>query len=345
MGDSRIRSLRGGISRRRALAGAGAIAAATALPYRPAFAADKVTLRTNWLFYGSHSIFFLGIDKGYYEKENLDVVVKQGNGSGNTVRLVANKDSTFAYVSAAALIKLAAQDAPIISVATIDATGTEAVLVRPDSGIKTFKDLEGKKVLTTAGAGVNTFFPIAAQNAGVDINKIELVNVAESALVSSYLQNMAPAMLGGMDDKPAEIEANGGQPPVIFNYADYGVYQPGYAIAAHKDMVKENPDLVRRFVHGTIAAVKEAKANPDEAIQALISWKANTEDEKEKIQARKVLDVTLAILTSPNNKEGRIGLNVKEDWDSALNLLKQYSELKTDMTADQFYTNEFLPEA
>jgi NitT/TauT family transport system substrate-binding protein len=163
--------------------------------------------------------------------------------------------------------------------------------------------------------------------------------------VQSYLQNMAPAMLGGMDDKPAEIEANGGEPPIIFNYADYGVYQPGYAIATHKDLVKENPDLVRRFVHGTIDAVKAAKANPDEAIQALISWKANTEDEKEKIQARKVLDVTLAILASPNNKEGRIGLNVKEDWDSALNLLKQYSELKTDMTADQFYTNEFLPDA
>lgn len=345
MPNSKVQLLRNSVSRRRALVGAGAVAAAAAAPFRPAFAADKVVLRTNWLFYGSHSVFFLGIDKGIYEKENLDVVVKQGNGSGNTVRLVANKDSTFAYVSAAALIKLAAQDAPIISVATIDATGTEAVLVRPDSGIKTFKDLEGKKVLTTAGAGVNTFFPIAAQNAGVDINKIEIVNVAESALVQSYLQNMAPAMLGGMDDKPAEIEANGGEAPVIFNYADYGVYQPGYAIAAHKDMVKENPDLVRRFVHGTIAAVEAAKANPDEAIQALISWKANTEDEKEKIQARKVLDVTLAILTSPNNKEGRIGLNVKEDWDSALNLLKQYSELKTDMTADQFYTNEFLPGA
>ena len=92
---------------------------------------------------------------------------------------------------------------------------------------------------------MNTFFPVAAANAGVDINKIELVNVAESALVQSYLQNMAPAMLGGIDDKPAEIEANGGQPPVIFNYADYGVYQPGYAIATHKDLVKENPDLVR----------------------------------------------------------------------------------------------------
>ncbi len=272
-------------------------------------------------------------------------MVKQGNGSGNTVRLVANKDSTFAYVSASALIKLAAQGAPIISVATIDATGTEAVLVRPDSGIKTFKDLEGKKVLTTAGAGVNTFFPVAAQNAGIDVSKVELVNVAESALVQSYLQKLAPAMLGGIDDKPAEIEANGGQTPIIFNYADYGVYQPGYAIVTHKDLIKDNPDLVRRFVAGTIDAVKAAKANPDDAVKSLINWKASTEDEKEKVQARKVLDVTLSILISPNNKDKQIGLNVEADWASALELLKKYSKVETTMKASEFYTNDFLPKA
>jgi NitT/TauT family transport system substrate-binding protein len=332
-----------GTSRRQLLVGGGVSIAATALPFAPAFAVEKVVLRTNWLFYGSHSIFFLGVDKGFYGKHGLDVIVKQGNGSGNTVRLVANKDSTFAYVSCAALIKLAVQDAPIISVATIDAMGTEAVLVRPDAGIKSFKQLEGKKVLTTAGAGVNTFFPIAAKNAGVDVGKIELVNVAESALVSSYLQNMAPAMLGGIDDKPAEIKANGGQQPVIFAYSDYGVDQPGYCIATHKDLVKSNPEIVRGFVQGTIEAVKAAKANPDEAIASLINWKANTADDKEKAQAREVLNVTLSVLTSKNNKTGEIGMNVKEDWESALNLLKEYSDLKTDKTVDQFFTNEFLP--
>ena len=50
-------------------------------PAPAAHAADKVTLRTNWLFYGSHSIFFLGMDKGFYEKQGIDLVVKQGNGS------------------------------------------------------------------------------------------------------------------------------------------------------------------------------------------------------------------------------------------------------------------------
>ena len=48
-------------------------AAVSAVPMRSAFAADKVIFRTNWLFYGSHAIFFLGIDKGYYGQDNLDV--------------------------------------------------------------------------------------------------------------------------------------------------------------------------------------------------------------------------------------------------------------------------------
>jgi len=332
------------LNRRQVLAATGAAALATTLPGR-AFAADKVILRTNWLFYGSHSVFFLGIDKGYYDQNGLDVVVKQGNGSGNTVRLVANKDTTFAYASAVTMMKVAAQGAPIIAVATIDATGTDAVLVNPDSGIKSFKDLEGKKVLTTSGAGVNTMFPVAAANAGADVSKIELTNVAESALVSSYLQGLAPAMLGGMDDKPAEIEANGGKTPVIFNYADYGVYQPGYAIVAHRDMVKDNPDLVKRFVKGTLMAVKEAKANPDESIGSLINWVASTSDDKEKKQAREVLDVTLSILYSPNNKDKKLGLNVPADWAAALDMLKKYTDLKTDMKAEDFYTNDFVPDS
>ncbi len=306
-----------------------------------AAAAEKVTLRTNWLFYGSHAIFFLGIDKGFYEREGIDLVVKQGNGSGNAVRLVANKDSTFAYASAVTMLNLAAQGAPVLAVATIDAQGTDAVLVDPDSGIKTFKDLEGRNVLTTAGAGVNTLFPIAARNAGADPDRIKLTNVAESALVSSYLQKLAPAMLGGIDDKPAEIKAAGGKPPIIFNYADYGVHQPGYAIVAHRDTVEKNPELVRRFVRATLRSVAAAKADPDAAIRALINWQASVEDQK--AQAREVLDVTLSILRSNNAKDDRLGVNVPEDWAAALEILKAYKELKTDKPASAFYTNDFVP--
>ena len=75
--------------------------------------------------------------------------------------LVANKNDTFAYASSSTMLNLAAKDAPVLSVATLDATGTDACLCWPDAGIKEIKDLEGKTVMTTAAAGVNTFFPVA----------------------------------------------------------------------------------------------------------------------------------------------------------------------------------------
>src|SRR5262249_30172638 len=117
--------------------------------------------------------------------------------------------------------------------------------------------------------------------------------------------------------------------------------QPGYAIVANKDMVQNNPDLVRRFVRATLRAVDAARHDPDSAIAALINWSGSVADQK--AQAREVLDVTLSILDSPHNKEKRLGYNVPEDWASALQILKTYKELKTDQPASAFYTEDFVP--
>jgi NitT/TauT family transport system substrate-binding protein len=301
---------------------------------------DKVTLRINWSYYGIHAAFIYGIEQGIYADHNIDLTVKQGNGSGNAVKLVANKDSTFAYGSNGALIDNANGGAPVIAVASIDASGTDAVLCRPDSGIKQFTDLKGKTIMTTAGAGVNNYFPVALANQGMTEKDVKLTNVAESALVTSYLQNLAPCILAGIDDKPAQIEAEGGDPPVIFNYADYGVAQPGYVIVAHTDMVKDNPDLVQRMVDATLESVQACLDNRDACTQALVDYNSQLADTETMV--RKQLDVSLDILYSPNNTIKCLGWNVPADWQSVIDLQKQYLDFQTTMTPDQFYTNQFI---
>ena len=76
-------------------------------------AEDKVRLRLNWMYYGSHAGFALGKDKGIYDKHGIDLDIRSGNGSGSAHRLVANGDSTFAYGSCASMINLAAEGAPL----------------------------------------------------------------------------------------------------------------------------------------------------------------------------------------------------------------------------------------
>jgi NitT/TauT family transport system substrate-binding protein len=308
-------------------------------------AEDDVRLRLNWMYYGSHAPFALGKDKGYFKDAGINLDIRSGNGSGSAHRLVANGDSTFSYGSCASMIKLAAEGAPLISVGVIDAMGTEAIIVRPDTGVKTIQDLKGKTLLTTANAGVNTFIPVVLKNAGLTEADVHLTNVPEGALVSSYLQGAGDAvgMLGGLDDKPAEIKANGGADPVAFPYSDYGVNQVGYCIVANKETVEKNPDLVKRFMAATIKSYADAEKNPDAAVAAMADIVGGTmAEDAGKTQARAVLDVTLGILYSKNNKDKKLGYNVPADWDDMLKLMKEFSGLQTDQPATAFYTNDFV---
>jgi len=328
----------------RKLLASGAFALAIALP-NLAHAEDDVRLRLNWMYYGSHAGFAYGEDKGLYKDAGIDLDIRSGNGSGSAHRLVANGDSTFSYGSCGSMIKLASEGAPLISVGVIDAMGTEAILVRPDAGVKDIKDLKGKTLLTTANAGVNTFFPIVLANAGLTEADVKIVNVPDGALVSSYLQKAGDAvgMLGGLDDKPAEIKANGGETPIAFPYSDYGVDQVGYCIVTTKDLVKNNPDLVKRFVQATMKAYQETEKNPDAAVAAMADIVGGTMNEDAgKAQARAVLDVTLGILYSGNNKDKVLGLNVDSDWASMVDLMKKYNNLDPNADPKSFYTNEFI---
>lgn len=308
-------------------------------------AADEVRLRLNWMYYGSHAGFALGKDKGMYKDAGINLDIRSGNGSGSAHRLVVNGDSQFAYGSCSSMVKLVSQGAPLVSVAVIDAMGTEAVLVRPETGIKSIKDLKNKRILTTSNAGVNTFFPVVLKNAGLTESDVTLVNVADGALVTSYLQGAGDTvgMLGGLDDKPAEIKAAGGTMPFAFPYSDFGVNQVGYCITTTTAMVKTNPDLVKRFVGATMQAYAETIKNPGAAIDAMADIVGGTmKEDQGKLQARTVLDVTIGVLFSPANKDKKLGLNVPSDWEDMVALMKKYNDLDPKAEAKAFYTNEFL---
>jgi len=244
------------------------------------------------------------------------------------------------------MVDLVSKGAPLISVAVIDAMGTDGVLARPDTGVKSLADLAGKVVLTSANAGVNTFFPLVLKNAKVPEGAIHVTNVAEGALVTAYLQGTggAAAMLGGLDDKPSEIIAAGGAPPIEFAYSDYGINQVGYCIVANTATVAKNPDLVRRFVAATIESYKATEADPKAAIDSMADIVGGTMvDDKSKAAALAVLKVTLGVLYSKANTQHQVGLHVASDWADMLDLMKTYNGLKTDKPATSFYTNAFLP--
>lgn len=192
---------------------------------------------------------------------------------------------------------------------------------------------------------MNTFFPIVLKNAGLSESDVNITSVPDGALVSSYLQGSggAVAILGGLDDKPAEIKANGGAQPIAFPYSDYGVNQVGYCIATHNDTIKNNPGLAKRFIKATMEAYAKAEKDPDAAVNAIADIVGGSmAEDAGKAQSREVLNVTLGILYSEANKNKVLGLNVPADWDSMVKLMKEYNDLDKSAKSSDFYTNQFI---
>jgi NitT/TauT family transport system substrate-binding protein len=180
------------------------------------------------------------------------------------------------------------------------------------------------------------FLALAAHNK-LDMSKITLIQVDPAAKVVSVLEKRADGLLGGADDQYFLIKQRGIQPAAL-RYADYGANIVGMTIVTKTDLIKSNPDLVRRFVRATVKSWEEAKKNPGAAVDATLKVKPDLNRQSQLEQ----LMVDIELLDS-NNSKGRIGWGAQGDWDQTLALLKQYRELKTDQPWTAFHTNEFLP--
>ena len=312
------------------------LAALCACAAAGAHAADAVSFRLNWYLGGLHVPFYYGKEKGYYAAEGIDITINEGRGSANTVQVVAAGSDTFGLADSSSVIATAAKGADIKSVMSLlNSTGFSVVSLA-ETGIKTPKDLEGKRLAVSPGDPLGQLFQALAAYNKLDMSKITLVQVDPAAKVVAVLEKKADGLLGGADDQYFLIKQRGLQPAAL-RYADNGANIVGMTIVTKTDLIKSNPDLVRRFVRATVKSWEEAKKNPGAAVDAALKVKPDLNRQSTLEQ----LMVDIDLLDSKNSK-GRIGWGAHADWDQTIDLLKKYRDLSTNQPWTAFHTNEFV---
>ncbi len=301
-------------------------------------AQDKVSLRLNWYLGGLHTPFYLGKEKGFYAAEKIDFTINEGRGSANTVQIVAAGSETFGMADAGSLMLLASKGAEIKSVMSLLNTSGFGVISLADANIKTPKDLEGKTLAVTAGDALTQLLPALVAHNKLDMSKIKLLQVDPPTKVVAVLEKRADALLGGIDDQFFLIEAKGAKAAAL-RFADHGANTVGMTILAKTSTIKDQGDMVRRFVRASVKSWEEAAKNPDAAIDAALKVKPDLNRESTKKQ----LVVDLGLTESPAAKGKGIGYGAEADWTATMDLLKRYRGLETKEAAMSFHTNEFLP--
>ena len=300
-------------------------------------AQDKVTLRLNWLLYGFHTPFYLGLERGYYKDEKIDLTIGEGQGSVRAVQTVGAKGDMFGLADGGSVVAGVAKGAPVKAVMAVTNSSPYSLAVRADAGIKTLKDLEGKTVASAPGeAGLQLLPALFARN-GVDIDKVKILRVDGAGKMVAVAEKRAEGLMSGLDNQSLTLPKQG-VPLIDFAYSKYGTNTVGLTIFTHNDLIKDNPDLVRRFVKATIRSFEAAIKDPEAAIKAGQKVKPDLETELSLEQ----LKVGIGLMKTDSTKGLSTGYFALKDWEDTVELMKKYMALDTTMKAQDFFSNDYL---
>jgi NitT/TauT family transport system substrate-binding protein len=317
--------------------GAAAFAMALAAVGAMARAADTpVTFQLNWMAGGPNAGFEAALAQGYYKDAGLDVTLVQGNGSGNTAQLVANGRAQIAYADAVAVMQLIAKGAPMKIVATVYQSNPNAVMALKKKGIKSVKDLKGKKVGVPSGSSQTTMLPLLLKANGLSESDINMIDMPVASMVPALLQEQVDAVLGSIDAYQIQAESQGAQLDV-YRFADYGVPTVSTSIFASNDYLKSNPEVVKKFVAATLKGWSFALDHPDQAVQDV---KKVFPETNEKLATSELAAIT-PLFCSGGAKY--IGKAEEALWSKSQDLLAEVKLLPAGQDPKSYYTYDFLP--
>jgi NitT/TauT family transport system substrate-binding protein len=315
----------------------GALAAGLALVAGWAVGAGTpVTFQLNWMAGGPNAGFAAAVAEGFYKDAGLDVTIVQGNGSANTAQLVANGRAQLAYADAVSVSQLIAKGAPMRIVATIYQSNPNAVMALKKTGIKSVKDLAGKKVGVPSASSQTTMLPLLLKANNLKESDITMIDMPVSSMVPALLQGQVDAVLGSIDAYQIQAESQGAQLDV-YKFADFGVPTVSTSIFASDSYLKDNAETVKKFIAASLKGWSFALDNPEKTIKDLKTVFPEVNE--------KLATAELAAITPLFCSGGAKYLGKAEDalWAKSQDLLSEVKLLPAGQDPKTYYTNDYLP--
>ncbi|MFE6887687.1 aliphatic sulfonate ABC transporter substrate-binding protein [Streptomyces sp. NPDC057694] len=144
---------------------------------------DDSTVRFGYIGdYNGASLLAIADKQGLWKKEGLTAKVKVFNNGPVQIQALNADSLDYGYIGPGAMWLPASGKSKVIAVDTL--TYADRVIGQP--GIKSMKDLKGKKVGVPEGTSGDMVLNIALEKAGMTADDIEKVNMDPSTIVSAF---------------------------------------------------------------------------------------------------------------------------------------------------------------
>jgi NitT/TauT family transport system substrate-binding protein len=216
----------------------------------------------------------LGIKKGFFAAQGIDISKKTLQSGNDIVLALANHNGDIGYVGWVPAMIARTQGIALTAVAASDVEGTsiadnwQNIMVKGSSSIRTPADLAGKTIAVNALKGVGEVMIKAAKKDGVNPNSIKLVAIPFPAMRTALRNGQVDAIWAPEPFVTQALNLDGDRivmapGPVLGKFWPIGCY------VAPTSWTKSNPGLARKFRLALNQSLTYAQSHPDE-IRALL---------------------------------------------------------------------------
>jgi NitT/TauT family transport system substrate-binding protein len=306
-----------------------------------AIAADKVIFGLDFAVAGRHAGYIVAREKGFYRDEGIDAEIQRGYGSTDAVTKVASGATTFSFGDVGSLVIARAQDVKVTCVAMVYGNAPYVLYMRKESKIVKPGDLEGKLIGSPVGAATRVLFPAFAKAANVDASKVKWLNLDIGARLPMLLARKIDATISFLPEWPtmATKAEQSGIELTRMVFSDYGMNIYSNGLLVRDDMLKANPDLVRRFVKATLKGLEFSFNNPAEAASILVSKYPELDVKTAAAEIAIVKDLAY----TAEAKSGGLGYMDANKMRLTRDVVAEAFDIKKTVSYEALYSNAFLP--
>jgi NitT/TauT family transport system substrate-binding protein len=327
------------------------IAAAAALSVflgtgpRPADAGDAVSFRLDWTLSGYQLPFYWAKEKGYYARENLDVDIKEGAGSGKTVALIAGRQDDLGLADFMFMAVGAAKGMHIKGIFGEIQDGAWAIISAADNPIKKPEDLIGRSIATTADHKSMLDLLLALNKIPADKVQIQVTGAAtrNTVFVNGQVDSFISIVIGSPLDLVVRAQQGKGKAVYFMPFADFGIAPMGQGIVAHERVIAEKPDMLRRFLRASAQALNDIvkPERTDEAVDIAMRLSGARDERRDSVKLQWLESVPR--LRTKNTEGHPYGWMSDKNWAVSVDILLKTGQVEKPIPPERLYTNEFLP--
>ncbi|MGX4668846.1 ABC transporter substrate-binding protein [Cerasibacillus sp. JNUCC 74] len=295
----------------------------------------KISVVLDWTPNTNHTGLYVAKEKGYFKDEGLDVEFKMP-GEAGADQLVASGKADFGVSYQEGITEARVQDIPIISIAAIIQHNTSGFASLKEKNITKPRDFEDK---TYGGWGAPVEKAVLSslmKQEDANVEKVNIVNMGETDFFTAVNRDIDFAWIYyGWTGVEAELRNEELNMIYLTDYSEkLDYYTP--VLATNEDMIKKDPETIKKFLSAVTKGYELAIDNPEEAANILIEAVPDLDEELVKASQKWLAD-------KYQDDAKRWGEQQLEVWDNYASWMYENKLLDKPLDSEKAFTNEFLP--